>query len=219
MILQQAKAAGEVEVKEWQNYRMRTLWPFAYRCSRTFRISCREGTRIRLLRLPGTCSDDAVVLKPGAPTGPSPLRVCPRRVATTDPGGCSPCSYRKQCPADRFYSSYRSGPVTEITGFTLGYSKCTQKDAESFIDSFGKMVYARCFRYIPVFERLLRGGYQRKRSHPAKTKAVVFIHAPRTSRFGYRDANLAYQNASLMAECLGSKPVLYRICLLGHRAG
>ena len=59
MILQQAKAAGEVEVKEW---RMRTLCGrLPYRCSRTFRISCREGTRIRLLRLPGTCSDDAVV--------------------------------------------------------------------------------------------------------------------------------------------------------------
>ena len=36
-----------------------------------------------------------------------------------------------------------------------------------------------------------------------KAKAVVFIHDPRTSRFGYQDANLAYQNASLMAECLG----------------
>ena len=43
-------------------YRMRTLCGrLPYRCSRTFRISCREGTRIRLLRLPGTCSDDAVV--------------------------------------------------------------------------------------------------------------------------------------------------------------
>ena len=58
-----SKGCREVEVKEWQKlYRMRTLCGrLPYRCSRTFRISCREGTRIRLLRLPGTCSDDAVV--------------------------------------------------------------------------------------------------------------------------------------------------------------
>ncbi|MCD8102931.1 MAG: nitroreductase family protein [Alistipes sp.] len=33
--------------------------------------------------------------------------------------------------------------------------------------------------------------------------AVIFIHAPASSRFGCQDANLAYQNASLMAESLG----------------
>lgn len=34
-------------------------------------------------------------------------------------------------------------------------------------------------------------------------KAVIFIHTPKESRFGCQDANLAYQNASLMAESLG----------------
>ena len=33
--------------------------------------------------------------------------------------------------------------------------------------------------------------------------AALFIHTPKTSRFGSADANLAYQNGSLMAECLG----------------
>jgi nitroreductase/NAD-dependent dihydropyrimidine dehydrogenase PreA subunit len=33
--------------------------------------------------------------------------------------------------------------------------------------------------------------------------AVILIHTPRDSRFGRDDANLAYQNASLMAESLG----------------
>ncbi|MCD7970183.1 MAG: nitroreductase family protein [Alistipes sp.] len=32
---------------------------------------------------------------------------------------------------------------------------------------------------------------------------VIFIHTPADSRFGCQDANLAYQNASLMAESLG----------------
>ncbi|MFV0536844.1 MAG: nitroreductase family protein [Dysgonomonas sp.] len=34
-------------------------------------------------------------------------------------------------------------------------------------------------------------------------KAVLFIHTPSSSNFGRQDANLAYQNASLMAESLG----------------
>ncbi len=34
-------------------------------------------------------------------------------------------------------------------------------------------------------------------------KAVLFIHTPTSSNFGRQDANLAYQNASLMAESLG----------------
>ncbi|MCC8035607.1 MAG: nitroreductase family protein [Rikenellaceae bacterium] len=33
--------------------------------------------------------------------------------------------------------------------------------------------------------------------------AVIFIHTPKDSRFGCQDSNLAYQNASLMAESLG----------------
>jgi len=33
--------------------------------------------------------------------------------------------------------------------------------------------------------------------------AVIFIHTPEKARFGRQDANLAYQNASLMAESLG----------------
>ena len=34
-------------------------------------------------------------------------------------------------------------------------------------------------------------------------KAILFIHTPSSSNFGRQDANLAYQNASLMAESLG----------------
>lgn len=34
-------------------------------------------------------------------------------------------------------------------------------------------------------------------------KAVIFFHAPKSSRFGMQDVNMAYQNASLMAESIG----------------
>jgi hypothetical protein len=36
-----------------------------------------------------------------------------------------------------------------------------------------------------------------------KATAIMLIHTPTSNRFGYADANLAYQNGSLMAETLG----------------
>lgn len=45
-----------------------------------------------------------------------------------------------------------------------------------------------------------RNGYD---SILRKAKAVLLIHTAPTSNFGKQDANLAYQNASLMAESLG----------------
>lgn len=62
---------------------------------------------------------------------------------------------------------------------------------------------ADALRYEPVFERLLREDAQGHDMILRNAKAVLLIHTPRASRFGCQDANLAYQNGSLMAECLG----------------
>jgi len=42
-----------------------------------------------------------------------------------------------------------------------------------------------------------------KRPATINAKAILLITAPKNSRFGYQDCNLAYQNASLMAQSLG----------------
>ena len=59
------------------------------------------------------------------------------------------------------------------------------------------------YKYVPTFERL-------KQEHAAgndpilrKATALLFIHTPKSNRFGSEDSNLAYQNASLMAQALG----------------
>ncbi|WP_099465047.1 nitroreductase family protein [Parabacteroides provencensis] len=59
------------------------------------------------------------------------------------------------------------------------------------------------YKYVPTFERL-------KQEHAAgndpilrKATALLFIHTPKANRFGSEDSNLAYQNASLMAQVLG----------------
>lgn len=57
-----------------------------------------------------------------------------------------------------------------------------------FISKFKKMKE----EYDSGVDHILRGA-----------KAVIFFIAPKGSRFGCQDANLAYQNASLMAEACG----------------
>lgn len=47
--------------------------------------------------------------------------------------------------------------------------------------------------------------------------ALLFIHAPRASRFGVEDANLACQNASLMAEALGVSQIYMGFVLTAVR--
>ena len=56
---------------------------------------------------------------------------------------------------------------------------------------------------IPEFEGMVAEFSKGKDYILREAKAVIFIHAPESARFGRQDANLAYQNASLMAESLG----------------
>jgi len=57
-------------------------------------------------------------------------------------------------------------------------------------------------RYAPLFRRMVELYASGKDVVLRGAKAVILIHAPTTNRFGGADANLAYQNASLMAESL-----------------
>ena len=60
--------------------------------------------------------------------------------------------------------------------------------------------------YAAGRDRILRGA-----------TALLFIHAPRASRFGVEDANLACQNASLMAEALGVSQIYMGFVLTAVR--
>ncbi len=96
--------------------------------------------------------------------------------------------------------------ITEITFAVFG--KIIRKAENPFVKPILKRIIPDAYRYIPVFRsmrreydekgvnRILRGG-----------TAVLVIHAPKSSRYGSNDANLAYQNASLMAESLGVSQV------------
>lgn len=91
-----------------------------------------------------------------------------------------------------------------ITEFTLGvFGKALKKLRNPLLRPLIKVMMPDHLRYIPVFERLLQEYAAGNDLILRKAKAVILIHTPEKSRFGCQDANLAYQNGSLMAECLG----------------
>lgn len=94
--------------------------------------------------------------------------------------------------------------LRQVSDFTIGiFDGILKKLQNPFLRPILKPFLSDIYRYLPVFERL-------KREHEAgddpilrKATALILIHTPESNRFGCEDANLAYQNGSLMAECLG----------------
>lgn len=91
-----------------------------------------------------------------------------------------------------------------ISDFTLGvFTSAARKMRNPFLKPLLKLAMPGAFRYLPVFDRLEREYEQGNDLILRKAKAMILIHTPQTNRCGSMDANLAYQNGSLMAECLG----------------
>lgn len=59
------------------------------------------------------------------------------------------------------------------------------------------------YRYIPVFKQLQEEFGKGNDGILRGATAVLFFYTEKKARFGCQDCNLAYQNASLMAEALG----------------
>ncbi len=94
--------------------------------------------------------------------------------------------------------------MLDVSRFTLGvFGKLYEMVNNPSVKPMLKMTNSALIGYaeksrvmISEFERgndmILRGA-----------KALILIHGPKDNNFGRDDANLAYQNGSLMAECLG----------------
>lgn len=94
--------------------------------------------------------------------------------------------------------------LRRITEFTMDvFGGVIKKLKNPLLKPLIKLIMPDAFRYVPAFERLQKkydeGGDEILR----KAVAVIFIYTPAGTRMGIMDANLAYQNGSLMAECLG----------------
>jgi nitroreductase/NAD-dependent dihydropyrimidine dehydrogenase PreA subunit len=91
-----------------------------------------------------------------------------------------------------------------ISDFTVGLlSANVKKLTNPFLKPFLKRIMPDAYRYVPLFARLKKELALGNDPIIRNATAVMLIHTPKSNRFGYADANLAYQNGSLMAETLG----------------
>ena len=94
--------------------------------------------------------------------------------------------------------------LRRMSEYTLGvFGKLADRLSHPLVRPWLSRLLPDVYRYVPVFRKMRReyaGGNDRILRGAT---AVLLIHAPKESRFGTEDANLAYQNASLMAEVLG----------------
>lgn len=100
-----------------------------------------------------------------------------------------------------------TGPDTlrRITEFTLAvFGKVVGRLSSPLVKPWLRFMMPGVYGYVPVFRRMEREYREEGIDRILRgASAVLVIHAPKSSRFGTEDANLAYQNASLMAESLG----------------
>lgn len=91
-----------------------------------------------------------------------------------------------------------------ITDYTVDvFSSIVKKLKNPIIKFCMKPFMAAVYRYLPQFDRLIAERDAGRDLILRGATAVIFIHTPKNSRFGCQDANLAYQNGSLMAESMG----------------
>lgn len=94
--------------------------------------------------------------------------------------------------------------LRQITDFTIGvFGSIVSRLENPFLKPFLRRVMPGVYKYIPAFNRLIAEREKGRDMILRGATAVLFIHAPKKNRFGCMDANLAYQNGSLMAESLG----------------
>lgn len=91
-----------------------------------------------------------------------------------------------------------------ISRFTLNvFNPIAKKLKNPILQPILKRIIPDVYRYLPVFERLNQEYNNGHDQILRGATAALFIYTPKNNRFGSADANLAYQNGSLMAECLG----------------
>lgn len=94
--------------------------------------------------------------------------------------------------------------LKRISEYTLGvFTAIEKKVTHPLLKPVLKMAMPDVYKYVDKF-RMMKEEFAKGNDLILRgATAVIFIHTPEKNRFGAADANLAYQNGSLMAECLG----------------
>ena len=92
-----------------------------------------------------------------------------------------------------------------VTEFTINTFLSSLKWLDNAIcRPFVKRFAPSIYNYIPIIRNADKLYKQKGKDNILRgATALLFIHAPKELAFGCEDCNLAYQNASLMAESLG----------------
>ena len=91
-----------------------------------------------------------------------------------------------------------------ISAFTVGvFASILRKLENPLLKPVLKRIAPQLYGYVPHFKRLISEFDKGNDLILRGATAVILIHTPSESRFGCQDADLAYQNGSLMAESLG----------------
>ncbi|MEG0602175.1 MAG: nitroreductase family protein [Mucinivorans sp.] len=94
--------------------------------------------------------------------------------------------------------------IEAIVDFTLSvFDSLARKLTCAPIKMVVKPFAPALYRYVPIFARIKAARAAGQDPILRSPSAVLLIHTPDNSRFGAIDANLAYQNGSLMAQSLG----------------
>lgn len=95
--------------------------------------------------------------------------------------------------------------LRRVVEFTLGvFSRAVRVLSAAPVRWLVRPLAPGLYRYVATFERMQREWESEGTDRILRgATALLVIHAPKGSRFGAEDANLACQNASLMAEALG----------------
>lgn len=108
--------------------------------------------------------------------------------------------------------------LRRISEYTLGvFGKLVNRLSHPLVRPWLCRLLPDVYRYVPVFKKMQREYAEGNDRILRGATTVLFIHAPKQSRFAAEDANLAYQNASLMAETLGVSQIYMGFVLTAVR--
>ena len=110
------------------------------------------------------------------------------------------------------------GVLRQVAEYTLGVFGGLERLLSSpLVRPWLRPLMPGAYRYVPVFARLRRDYAEGHDRILRGASALLFIHAPKGDRFVAEDANLACQNASLMAESLGVSQIYMGFVLTAIR--
>lgn len=97
------------------------------------------------------------------------------------------------------------GHLKQISDFTIEVFDSILKKLENpVLKLVLKPLMPGIYQYVPAFTHLKKEYEKGNDGILRRATAAILIHTPKSgARLGSMDANLAYQNGSLMAECLG----------------